>query len=175
MRFLEHLYGPQRSERPALPAPPASGNSVQFVSFQTGAVATGSTQIPSDDTIPQNTEGDQYMQLTITPKSASNLLVIDTLAFLTLSGAGAARLIAALFQDAVANALKVNEIYVQVGSTGAVIPVSHIMLAGTTAPTTFKYRAGQNAAGTVTFNGNSSVRTYGGTMGSYMRIWEIAP
>ena len=35
----------------------------QIVATQTGAVATGTTTFPEDDTIPQNTEGDEYMTL----------------------------------------------------------------------------------------------------------------
>ena len=41
-----------------------SGKLLQQVNFQSGAVATGTTIFPEDDTIPQNTEGDQYMEYT---------------------------------------------------------------------------------------------------------------
>ena len=50
---------------------------VQVVNVQSGASATGTTVIPDDDTIPQNDEGDEYLTLAITPKSASNILVIE--------------------------------------------------------------------------------------------------
>ncbi len=49
---------------------------VQVVNTQDGAVATGTTVLPWDDTIPQNTEGDQYMSLSITPTNASNKLIL---------------------------------------------------------------------------------------------------
>ncbi len=49
----------------------------QVVVTQTGAVASGTTVIPYDDTIPQNTEGDEYITRSITPKSATSKLVID--------------------------------------------------------------------------------------------------
>lgn len=35
------------------------GQVLQVVSYQTGAVATGTTTIPPDDTIPQITEGNE--------------------------------------------------------------------------------------------------------------------
>ena len=54
-----------------------AGMCVQIQSTQTGAVATGTTVIPLDDSIPQNTEGDEYMSLSITPSDASNILIID--------------------------------------------------------------------------------------------------
>ena len=50
---------------------------VQVVNVKDGEVATGTTQIAADDTIPQNTEGDEYMTLSITPKSTSNILLIE--------------------------------------------------------------------------------------------------
>ena len=55
----------------------ADGGVVQVVNTTTGAVATGTTTMPQDDTIPQNTEGDEYMTLAITPKDATNKLKID--------------------------------------------------------------------------------------------------
>ena len=54
----------------------ASGGVVQTVSTQTGAVATGSTVMPSDNSIPQITEGTQFLSRTITPTSATNILSI---------------------------------------------------------------------------------------------------
>jgi hypothetical protein len=46
----------------------AKGNRLlQVVNTTTGAVATGTTVMPFDDTIPQSGEGDQYMSLAITP------------------------------------------------------------------------------------------------------------
>jgi hypothetical protein len=50
---------------------------VQVKNTQTGAVATGTTTIPLDDTIPQNTEGTEFMTLAITPTSSTNKLKIE--------------------------------------------------------------------------------------------------
>jgi len=41
------------------------------VVFETGAVATGTTAMPSGDTIPTNAQGDQYMSLAYTPTNAN--------------------------------------------------------------------------------------------------------
>src|SRR5258708_5751039 len=44
----------------------------QVVNTETGAVATGTTTLPGAvDTIPTNTQGDQYMSLAITPTNTS--------------------------------------------------------------------------------------------------------
>ena len=146
---------------------------VQVVKTQTGAVATGSTVMPIDDTIPQNTEGDEYMTLAITPKATTNILVIDVIA--QVSVASAQRIGGALFQDATADALAATS----VGSTtngwdGAVIPIyiRHTMAAGTTSATTFKFRAGAIGATTTTFNGQGGARLFGGVMASSITITE---
>ncbi len=59
------------------------GKVVQVVNFQTGAAATGTGLIPIDDTIPQITEGNEYMTLAITPTNATNKLKITVVAMLS--------------------------------------------------------------------------------------------
>jgi len=55
----------------------ALGKVLQVVNVTDSAVATGTTQMPSDDTIPQNTEGNELMTLAITPTNSSNILLIQ--------------------------------------------------------------------------------------------------
>jgi len=144
---------------------------VQIQYSQDGALATGTTTIPLDDTIPQNTEGDQYMSLAITPKATTNILVIDVIAYLSLSAAG--NLILALFQDATANSLAaVAQSFTTGGEKGA-LTLRHVMAAGTTSATTFYVRAGMSGAGTTTFNGAASARQLGGVAASSIVITEI--
>ena len=142
---------------------------------ETGALATGTTTIPYDDTIPQSTEGDQYMSQAITPSSAANLLEIE-IVFLGHNASAGYLLIAALFQDSVANALA-SAFYPLASSGGsAMIAFRHLMRAGTQAATTFKLRAGVMTGGgstTTTFNGSSSARAFGGTMASSIKVREI--
>ena len=150
------------------------GEILQVVNTQTGAVATGTTTIPVDDTIPQNTEGDQYMSLAITPKSSTSKLKIDVV-FYGQSAAGEIRHTVALFQDTTADALAAmsGTSISGTGSTGAVT-FSHYMTSGTTSSTTFKIRAGLASAGTLTFNGSGGARIYGGVLASSITITEIA-
>lgn len=148
------------------------GIPIQIVNTQTGAVATGTTTLPFDDTIPQNTEGDQYMTLAVTPKRTTSILEIRVVAFATNS-AGGGRLGVALFQDATANALAAG-----FGGTNVIGPLplvlTHRMTSGTTSATTFKVRIGNSSAGTTTFNGDASARIYGGVLASSITITEIA-
>jgi hypothetical protein len=158
-----------------VPASPAAtpGSLIQTVSVEGGALGTGTTIIPVDDTIPQQTEGDQYLSLAITPKSATSRLIISV-TFIASHSTGT-RIIGALFQDSTANALAVAESY---PAAGAGIPVTvtfkHIMTSGTTSATTFKVRVGGGAAGTLTFNGSAAARLFGGVYASSIVIQEVA-
>jgi len=159
-------FGVAASQLPA-------GTVIQRVNTQTGAVATGTTVLPLDDTIPQNTEGDEYMTLAITPTNSSNILYIDVVLNAATTVGAASQFGVALFQDSTAGALAAC-------SHGAIdagqmmhITFRHKMTAGTTSATTFKVRAGGNGAGTTTFNGRSSGRLFGGVMASSITITEI--
>ena len=146
---------------------------VQVANFQTGDVATGTTQLPSDDTIPQSSEGDQYMTLTFTPFSATNTLKIDVV-IQVASSAGGGRMTAALFQDSTANSLAASCQGFETAGKPMVIPFTYYMTAGTTSATTFKVRVGANTAGTTSFNGSSGARLYGGVSSSSITISEIS-
>ena len=148
------------------------GINVQTVNTQTGAVATGTTALPVDDTIPQITEGDEYMTLAITPTSATNKLLIEVAAYLSNSNALTA-VCAALFQDATANALAAGLSVNTTANYGNVISFSHYMTAGTTSATTFRVRGGGATGATTTFNGSAGSRYYGGVMASSITITEI--
>ena len=146
---------------------------VQVVNVQDGEVATGTTLFPFDDSIPQNTEGNEFLTLAITPKNVNNLLKIEVttnLSFSTITtGLGVA-----VFQDATANAIA--SVLTPKSATAdavALASFTHYMVAGTIASTTFKVRAGAAVAGTITFNGTAGARKHGGVMASSITITEI--
>lgn len=151
------------------PAP--SGSVVQTVIASTSAVATGTTVMPSDDTIPQNTEGDEYITASITPTNTNNKLLIN------FNGWPSASILVtmcgALFQDSTANALAA------VASTCAGVQflnpmvLTYSMTAGTTSSTTFKVRIGPASAATITLNGQNGGRWFGGRASTTLIITEI--
>lgn len=153
----------------------SSGVLVQKVVTETGASATGTTLIPLDDTIPQNTEGDEYMTVTITPTDAANELHIEVVFFGVHNVA--AWIIVALFQDSTSDALATGAEYQNIGGGMVCIKFFHKMVAGTTSATTFKVRAGGQvgATGTTTFNGTGGARYFGGVMASSITVEEIVP
>ena len=149
-----------------------AGAVVQVVTTQTGAVATGTTIVPNDDTIPQNTEGDQYMTLAITPKSATNKLIIEVSCPMAISIASN-HVVGALFQDSTAGALAATLYFIGSANTVEPFVLTHTMTSGTTSATTFKFRAGPETAGTMTVNGLSAARKLGGVSAATIKITEV--
>ena len=150
----------------------ALGVSVQTVYTMPSAVATTTTTIPNDDTIPQITEGGEFMTVSITPKSSTNILMIEATADLSHSTA-TAYMILALFQDAITNALAAAPTTLSATATGgAIISLKYAMVAGTTSSTTFRVRAGSSSAGTTTFNGQGGTRHFGAITKSSLTITE---
>lgn len=146
------------------------GKLLQVVSNQISAVATGSTKIAHDDTIPQNTEGDEYMTLAITPGNTNNILIIDIKVFGAVNSADPVTM--ALFQDTTADALAAISVLPTNSAYTQPWILRHKMTSGTASSTTFKTRIGP-ALGTFTINGNSGLRRFGGVAASSMTIWEI--
>jgi len=145
----------------------------QILTFQTGAVATGTTLIPNDNTIPQNTEGDQYLSLSITPTNVSSTLEIDV--EVNGSASNLSLIGAALFIDSGVSAVVAKPISNPSAGYNQVIPLKFLMIAGTLSTMTFKVRAGSGSAGTFTLNGTGGNGQFGGVMYSRITIKEYLP
>lgn len=150
----------------ALPA----GVVVQVVGEPFTAAATGTTTIPFDDTIPQNTEGTEFMTATITPKSATNILTVRAVALFGNSAAVTTSM--ALFQDTTADALAATAEYDGTTNVAIMLSLEHEKVAGTTSAITFKIRAGGSGAGTVTFGGTATNRVFGAITKCFLVIIE---
>ena len=149
-----------------------TGTVLQVVNTMNSTVATGTGTIPQDNTIPQITEGTEFMTLAITPKSTTNKLRIDVV----VNGAASASnsYLVALFQDSTTNALAAINHHIGANNVSEESNFTYYMTAGTTSSTTFRVRAGCATAGTFTFNGQSSAQLMGGVMASSITITEIA-
>ena len=147
-----------------------SGSVVQKVTSVTTAYATGTTTMPLDDTIPQNTEGTEFLTASITPKYSDSSLHIE---FSGNANSGTVVSVGtALFQDSTADALAAT-IFTS-SAAGETMPVHLLyeMTSGTTSATTFKIRMGTATASTVSVNGLGS-RLFGGVMQTRMTITEV--
>jgi len=155
---------------------PAPGGLVQQAYNSTNSFVAVATSIPYDDTIPQITEGTQILTCSITPTSATNLLMIEFSGFIFNQGQLPGCV--ALFQDATANAL--NAVSVAIQDTGAASEIWNTTflrfrkVSGTTSAITFRIRIGVGSLGNqISLNGNSS-RKYGGAATASLTVWEIA-
>ncbi len=146
---------------------------IQRVSASTVAMATGTTTMPADDTIPQNTEGFEVITVSVTPTSATSKLIIEATVHHSHSVSNNFVGVA-LFQDSTANALAVAANHVPDNAVIKQTTLRHVMTSGTTSPTTFKIRIGSNQAGTVTINGIGGSRYYGGVLSSLINVTEVS-
>lgn len=146
---------------------------LQVVHSQDGEFSSGSTAIPNDDTIPQNTEGDEYMTCSITPLKSNSKLKIEVV----VQGSTSTNnyfFAACLFQDSTADALAAAKAGRHAASSAqGTVTFTYWMTAGTTDSTTFKVRAG-SSSGTFYFNGDAGVRKFGGVQFSSITITEYA-
>jgi len=149
-----------------------TGSVLQVVNFQTGAYSAASGTLPHDDTVPQNTEGTEFMSIAITPTSAASKLKIEV--NIRGSMSGGSYMVSALFQDAIASSLAASLSDINGNNFPTFVAFTYYMTAGTTSETTFKVRAGPDSTGTIYINGAGGSRRFGGVSSSSITITEIA-
>lgn len=149
----------------------ALGVSVQTVYAPFATVATSTSAIPLDDTEPQISEGFEIMTASITPKSSTNILVVEASGMLAMSGTNFVTM--AIFRDATANALSATTMQIDAANTTHPAYLMAAQAAGSTSSTTFRVRAGRAVASdTITFNGRAGSRLFGNIPKSYIKITE---
>lgn len=154
---------------------PRPGQPVAQASNAYGTYRSGTTTVPLDDTIPQITEGISYTDMasiTVTPKSAANLIDFDIL--LNVSHSVKTKVVASIFKDSDADALA--SAWTQISEADAVsqLRLTCRLFADGSAARTYSVRVGGTDAGTVAINGSAGGRKFGGVMQSVLRQAEIA-
>jgi hypothetical protein len=146
----------------------AGGKVLQIQSGVRTTAGTTDSQIPNDDTIPQSSEGAEFITATITPTSTTTTLVIRVIAHVD---PGTNPAIGALFKDSDSDAL--SSAYIDNGPA-VVMEIRYEMTSGTTSQITFKFRLGTTSGfGDVGINGNETgSRRLGGSLRSYIEIVE---
>jgi hypothetical protein len=129
--------------------------------------------IPFDDTIPQKTEGVEWKTLAITPKSTTNILMIEV--NLTVGVGGDAAV--ALFKNTGSNAIAATFVSRPWGMRyGTNLTLKHLIVAGTTSEIIFKVRVGvSDGYGSLMINGRAAenLRVFGGVSASSITITEF--
>ena len=154
----------------------ASGAIGQIVTAQTVSEFANSTVIPYDDSIPQNTEGDEIDTVAITPKNASSTLLIEW--SVPVSGANGMFCSVAVFVDTDAGAIAAQMVELGDNSQAAhtINSGGFTLSAASTTARTYKLRAGPNS-GTLHVNeqqdGTSRFSTIGPNV--LFKVTEILP
>lgn len=112
-----------------------TGDVVQVINYQVSASTTGATAIPMDDTIPQITEGVEFMSAVVVPTSVCNELHIDVVGWVTTNVYNK-NLLSALFNGS-SNALSACLSYT--GENAQAVPhsIKYKQIAGTVSSITF--------------------------------------
>lgn len=131
-----------------------------------------SAVIPNDDTIPQNTEGTEIINLSITPRFATSLIMVRFQTFGTLGGSAPGNIAAALFRDSTVNALAATGALVETTNARRPLVLEYQDSPATTSSVAYKIRVGPDA-GTARLNGNSTTRHYGGAARATLVLQEI--
>jgi hypothetical protein len=134
--------------------------------------------IPSDDTIPQNTEGTEILTATITPQSASSKVKVSFTCFFGAAGgtSASAEAAAALFKDSGANAIHASYNFHSAGAGLNIVQtlsLVYIDSPATTSAVTYKIRVGAGA--TIRLNGTTTGRVFGGAAAANLVVEEILP
>jgi hypothetical protein len=154
-----------------------TGKVIQVVNVQSSTTATGTTVIPNDDTIPQITEGVEYLTLAITPTSSSNKLIVEWVIGLHASAETTGIVqYSCLFNTDIhsTNALACVGLQNPIGNNQNTSAGRYYVTAPGTSATTFRLRAGNSTTDTYTFNGAAGSSRLSTACVSSITITEIA-
>ena len=134
----------------------ASGVLVKSGATQSNTASSTTNTFPNDDTIPQITEGEEFITLAYTPDNASNTLEIDFLGYFSRLSS-ATTITVALFVDSTTDALaSVNhEIPTNPIQSVVAIPLRFRVSAGSTSARTYRIRYGGNTSTTYVNQSNN--------------------
>lgn len=131
---------------------------------------TGTTAIVNDDSIPQITEGDQFLALDYLPMDSNNILHVEAV-IKTRIGANTGGQIA-LYKDGASNAIAAAQNEGSSGGTDSDLRIDYLTTAGTTDLISYTVRAGDDSGDTFSMNGANGSRLLGGVQMSYIKVTE---
>ncbi len=147
---------------------------VQRLAVSSASYSSLPTTMPCDNTIPQISEGDQFLSLAITPTNAANIIRCYVSAGFGGSSQGIGA--CALFSS-IAGTNALDGRHFTVDGTTSMTPVNFIYeeAAGSLTARTYTVRAGGDTIATLKLNGDSTSRTLGGIQKAWLIIEELTP
>jgi hypothetical protein len=154
---------------PTTPVPVSQGGTAASSS----TADSTATALPWDNTVPQNTEGKEYLTTTITPTSSTSTLIIDIYIPAIACSVGSGTWVGAIFQDSTASALTAAGFTIPSGHT-TVFTMRYYMTSGTTSSTTFKFRYGPDSGTAYITQASGGNAKFGGVYKATMTVTEYA-
>lgn len=151
----------------------SAGMVIQVANFTTGSYASGTATIPNDDTVPQNTEGTEFLSLAFTPKKIGSKLLISV-ELQVDTGTGGVVIIGSMFKDSDVSAKASGWTSNTAGAYPTGLSFKYEETTIDTSLHTYKVRVGGQIASTIYLNGSSGARKLGGSLASSITITEIA-
>lgn len=148
-----------------------TGDVLSSVFDSDAAVATGTTVMPTDNTIPQITEGNEYMAVSIQSRSLCNILNIRAQGVFAHTAVTTVNM--ALFEDGTNNALAVSAVKIPASNDVMTCTINHRRLVSTVSLTAYRIRAGASTGATTTFNGSAGAQLFGGVCNSMLEVIEV--
>lgn len=150
---------------------PITGDILRAAATVTGAVATGTSVIPMDDTIPAAGEGDAYMTVSISVPIKQTIVEIEAIG--NVASSVATDGLAAYIYSSAGNVHTMQSANGVAAGDQVAIPLAMRQIGDFSGTFGFQFVAGGSAAGTTTFNGRAAGRLYGGAMGSHISARAI--
>jgi hypothetical protein len=148
------------------------GSIIQTAYGEYTANSNLSTTLPVDDTIPQNTEGTEIINLSITPRFATSLILVRFQGFGAIGASAPGALNAALFRDSTVNALAATTSHVDTANFRRTLVLEFQDSPATTSAVTYKIRVGPDS-GTARLNGSPGGRLFGGAARATLVLQEL--
>lgn len=153
----------------------ARTNRLLYASSNFSTYDTTTTIIPQDNTVPQITEGKEFMNISYTPVYSTSTLIIEATGFVYTFPVWLG--IGAIFQDAIASALSASTISPgDSNDSGANLYMRLVVSAVNTVARTYRFRAGpSNSSGTFGWLGNPNAggALFGAARLGIMSVTEI--
>ena len=146
------------------------GKVAQVVGATSSTKTTITAVIPHDNTIPQNTEGTEFLTRSITPTNASSQLLIEFACPFGCSGAIHSK--AALFVDSTADALAATSV---IHTYGGNLILRYLVSAGSTSSRTYKVRCGVSGGTLYLLGDNTGATILGAAAYALLSVTEILP
>jgi hypothetical protein len=146
----------------------------QVVVATSNTPATTTSIIPYDDTIPQNTEGAEFLTATITPTNSTSNLIIEFDAWGATSNLDG--FVLALFRDSTVDAIQARILVIPTGNYSVHLILRAVVSASSTSSTTFKIRYGPSDGSTACMLRTGLVTSvFGGSDSATLTVTEVLP